>query len=317
MVARRCRSPHVELWHERSGSSPEPDGWGPRAVVTPGDRAMVGHAGFHLPPRPLAAALSDPTFEGDAAPAAGGVVEIGYTILPADRRRGYAAEAVGALVTWAFESDEVTTILASVAATNEASHAVLRRVGGFREIGTCRDDDGTVETVFRPATLGPWHRLEVRPSCVDALRVPRWAAHQWMADRALPLPRSTPCHSLAKRPTAPSAATSPSATRSMPASAGGTVSPSSSPTTRCSSIRRGGGQGIDAIRARCSAHGDGGPRRLDLPDGLLRVVDDDTVIVKWRQQFPGPDGPSTSSRDVRRWCTPVVASSATKKIFST
>jgi RimJ/RimL family protein N-acetyltransferase len=110
---------------------------------------MVGHAGFHLPPRPLAAALSDPSFEGDAAPATGGVVEIGYTILPADRRRGYAVEAVGALVTWALEADDVSTVLASVATDNEASHAVLRRVGGFRPIGTCRDDDGTLEVVYR------------------------------------------------------------------------------------------------------------------------------------------------------------------------
>jgi RimJ/RimL family protein N-acetyltransferase len=43
----------------------------------------------------------------------------------------------------------VSTVIATVAKDNLASHAVLRRVGGFHIIGTCRDDDGTIEDVYR------------------------------------------------------------------------------------------------------------------------------------------------------------------------
>jgi RimJ/RimL family protein N-acetyltransferase len=110
---------------------------------------MVGHAGFHLPPRPLAVALDDPTFAGRREPDADGAVEIGYTIFPSGRGRGYATEAVTALVEWAASSSQVRAMLATVARGNEASVRVLERVGGFVEIGTCRNDAGEVEVVFR------------------------------------------------------------------------------------------------------------------------------------------------------------------------
>lgn len=138
---------HVELWLERSDRTP--DQWAPRAVVDRATRSMVGHAGFHRPPCPLDEALADSTFEGDAEPSAGGVVEIGYTIFPDGRRQGFATEAVRALVEWAFASAGLSTVLATVATDNDASHGVLRAVGGFHLIGTCRDDDGTVEDVYR------------------------------------------------------------------------------------------------------------------------------------------------------------------------
>jgi len=139
---------HVELWLSRATTS-GPTMWGARAVLQRSTTSMVGHAGFHLPPQPLADAVSDPTFEGDATPAAGGVVEVGYTIFPDERRRGYATEAVDALISWAFGTGEGSTVLASVAETNDASLGVLHRVGGFHAIGTCRDDDGTLEIVYR------------------------------------------------------------------------------------------------------------------------------------------------------------------------
>ncbi len=110
---------------------------------------MIGHAGFHRPPQPLAPALADPTYQGSAEPAANGVVEIGYTIFAGARGRGYATETVAALIDWAFATGTVSTVLAAVAADNAASLAVLDRVGRFARIGTCRDDDGNVEIVHR------------------------------------------------------------------------------------------------------------------------------------------------------------------------
>jgi RimJ/RimL family protein N-acetyltransferase len=138
---------HVALWLERAGCDGAANQWGPRAVVK--GREMIGHAGFHRPPQPIAAALSDPTFDGVREPADQGVVEVGYTIFPEWRRRGFASEAVRALVDWAWTTGEVGAVLASVAEANAPSSGVLTAVGGFRAIGRCRDRDGTVEVVYR------------------------------------------------------------------------------------------------------------------------------------------------------------------------
>ena len=110
---------------------------------------MIGHAGFHLPPQPLSDALADPTFEGECDDPSRSAVEVGYTIFPEHRRRGYATEVLRSLVTWAWRTSDVHTILASVADGNAASVGVLDRVGGFRIIGSCRDSDGARELVYR------------------------------------------------------------------------------------------------------------------------------------------------------------------------
>src|SRR5262245_50277039 len=117
---------------------------------------MSGDAvGFHCPPRPLAIALDDPTFVGEREPGIDGVVEIGYTIFPDQRGRGYATEAVTALVDWAAQSSEVRVVLAAIVRGNDASVRVLERVGGFVELGTCRNDDGEVEVVYRRDVHAP------------------------------------------------------------------------------------------------------------------------------------------------------------------
>jgi RimJ/RimL family protein N-acetyltransferase len=139
---------HVRFWQTRAVAAERNVAWGPRAVVD-ADNQMVGHAGFHLPPRPLADALDDPTFLGLREPVNDNAVEIGYTIFPEKRGRGYATEAVTALVDWATQSAEVRVVLAAVARGNDASVRVLARVGAFIEIGTCRNDDGEVEVVYR------------------------------------------------------------------------------------------------------------------------------------------------------------------------
>ena len=140
---------HVAMWLRRAPELDGVDAWRPRAVVDRESATMIGHAGFHRPPQPLAHALADPTYVGSVAPAPGGAVEIGYTVFPAARGSGYATEAVAALVDWAFATGAVGTVLAAVAEDNASSRAVLARVGGFDRIGTCRDDEGNVEIVLR------------------------------------------------------------------------------------------------------------------------------------------------------------------------
>ena len=140
---------HIARWLQQAAALDGLDVWQPRAIVERAPMTMIGHAGFHLPPRPLEEALADPSFQGAADPVAGPVVEIGYTIFPAWRRRGFATEAVTALVEWAFVTHGVGAVLASVEERNTASKAVLARVGGFRSIGTCQSPDGSVEIVMR------------------------------------------------------------------------------------------------------------------------------------------------------------------------
>ena len=76
-------------------------------------------------------------------PTPGGMVEIGYSVLPAFRRRGLASEAVGALVARAFLEPVVTTVRAETLPGLDGSMGVLRRNGftlvrGVRRGGTLR-----------------------------------------------------------------------------------------------------------------------------------------------------------------------------------
>jgi RimJ/RimL family protein N-acetyltransferase len=139
---------HLRMWQERAVAGERNVVWGPRALVDT-ERHLVGHAGFHLPPRPLAIALDDPTFVGEQQPGNGNAVEIGYTIFPEHRGRGYATEAVTALVDWAARSGEVRVVLATIVRGNDPSVRVLERVSGFVEIGTVRNDEGEDEVVYR------------------------------------------------------------------------------------------------------------------------------------------------------------------------
>ena len=85
--------------------------------------------------------VGDAGFEG---PPTGGVVEIGYSVTPGRRRRGYASEAARALVGWALAQDGVDTVVAGCAPDNIASVRTLERLGFVRtglegdEIRWCR-----------------------------------------------------------------------------------------------------------------------------------------------------------------------------------
>jgi [ribosomal protein S5]-alanine N-acetyltransferase len=93
--------------------------WVARAIVLTdrkGVRRVVGSVGFH------------------GAPNDSGQVEIGYHVEPAYRRRGFATEAVRALVDWAARERDVRRFRASVAPSNAPSLAIMSRLG-FRQTG--------------------------------------------------------------------------------------------------------------------------------------------------------------------------------------
>ena len=63
-----------------------------------------------------------------------GTVEIGYGIEPSYQNKGYATEAVAAIVKWAFTQEGVIYVQAQTDEKNEISKKVLLK-NGFKEIG--------------------------------------------------------------------------------------------------------------------------------------------------------------------------------------
>jgi RimJ/RimL family protein N-acetyltransferase len=105
--------------------------WLVRVVVADGH--AVGHAGFHGPP--------------DES----GMVEIGYSVVPEFRRRGYAKAIVRALLEHAASEPEVTVVRASVSPDNEASLATIAGFG-FTKVGEQWDDEDGLEILFERST---------------------------------------------------------------------------------------------------------------------------------------------------------------------
>jgi RimJ/RimL family protein N-acetyltransferase len=100
--------------------------WGVAAMVLRDGRELIGHIGFHGPPGVNARRVAD-------------AVELGYTVFPEHRRRGYATEAVRAMLGYARERG-VHRFLASVAPENEPSLRLVRGLG-FVEVGRHWDEE--------------------------------------------------------------------------------------------------------------------------------------------------------------------------------
>ncbi|MEU9134198.1 GNAT family N-acetyltransferase [Kitasatospora sp. NPDC048540] len=112
---------------------PQDAPWLVRVAVDRADGAVVGYAGFH------------------GAPDGAGMVEVGYSVLPAARRRGYATAILAELLRLAATEPAVETVRATVSPDNTGSLAVVRRFG-FAEVGEQWDERDGLEIVFeRPA----------------------------------------------------------------------------------------------------------------------------------------------------------------------
>jgi RimJ/RimL family protein N-acetyltransferase len=88
-----------------------PSGWHGYFFIHPQERALVGNGGFTGEP-------------GDS-----GAVEIGYEIAPEYRNRGFATEAVQAMIDYAFAQEKVRAVVAHTLAEVNASNSVQRKVG--------------------------------------------------------------------------------------------------------------------------------------------------------------------------------------------
>jgi ribosomal-protein-alanine N-acetyltransferase len=95
-------------------------GWGIWLMLDLAAGALVGDIGFKGRPDALHTA------------------EIGYSVLPAFRRHGYASEAARALVAWGFAQPGIRRIVANCRADNAPSIRVLQKAG-LRRTGRDRD----------------------------------------------------------------------------------------------------------------------------------------------------------------------------------
>jgi len=108
--------------------------WLARGLVLRETGELVGHAGFHGPP-------------GVNGPQRSDAVEVGYTVFPSFRGRGLATEAAAGLIDWARRAHGLRAFVASVAPGNDASLAIVRKLG-FRQTGEQWDEEDGLELVF-------------------------------------------------------------------------------------------------------------------------------------------------------------------------
>jgi RimJ/RimL family protein N-acetyltransferase len=118
-LAQLAVDPDIRLWLGRAMLLTDEDG----------KRHVVGSIGFHGPPDKQ------------------GRLEVGYSVDPPYRRRGFARESVRALFDWAHATHGIETFVASISPDNEAS---LRLAAGFgfHQIGQQMDPIDGLELVF-------------------------------------------------------------------------------------------------------------------------------------------------------------------------
>ncbi len=111
--------PHPDLLgvlRRQAAASRNAECFGVWVIIERDSGSVVGDIGFHGPP-------------DDA-----GTIEVGYSVIPDSRRRGYATEAASALVVWALSQPSVHLIVAGCDPNNVPSIRTLERVG-FRRTG--------------------------------------------------------------------------------------------------------------------------------------------------------------------------------------
>jgi RimJ/RimL family protein N-acetyltransferase len=104
---------------EQLARDPERYPWSVRAIVRKADRAMVGFVNFH----------GGPGVNDVQAPDA---LELGWSVFPDDRRRGYATETALALMEWATDVHGIRHFISATTADNAASLRVHDKLGFIR-----------------------------------------------------------------------------------------------------------------------------------------------------------------------------------------
>ena len=128
--------------HQQLEEDPADQPWLLRAMVPRGSCFLAGYIGFHSAPG--AAYLQPYSPEG---------VELGFSVFPPYRRRGYAREACLALMGWAQECHGVTRFVMTIRPDNIASQSLAASLG-FVHIGSHIDDVDGLEEILECNVAG-------------------------------------------------------------------------------------------------------------------------------------------------------------------
>jgi ribosomal-protein-alanine N-acetyltransferase len=99
----------------QAAATPDHERFGIWLIVERETNTVVGDIGFHGPPD-------------------GGRVEIGFSVIPDRRRRGYASEAARSIVDWAMRQPGISEVVARSDPDNEGSARTLAGAG-FARVG--------------------------------------------------------------------------------------------------------------------------------------------------------------------------------------
>jgi RimJ/RimL family protein N-acetyltransferase len=122
----------VRTWKYRAVQAietPEDLRWITGVLWDEEEQVAVGQSGFH------------------AAPDADGMVEVGYGVDPAYRRRGYARAALEIAIDRARAEPDVHTLRATISPDNEASLALIRQYP-FVHTGEQWDEEDGLELIY-------------------------------------------------------------------------------------------------------------------------------------------------------------------------
>ncbi|MFI7539790.1 GNAT family N-acetyltransferase [Actinoplanes sp. NPDC049599] len=128
LVGPECRGTWA-MRRDQVARDPAEAGWVTGVIRDEQRQLTVGRAGFH------------------ARPGADGLVEIGYAVDPAYRRRGYARAAFEALLARAAADPLVRRVRVTISPDNKASYALVAQYG-FTEVGEQWDDEDGLEISY-------------------------------------------------------------------------------------------------------------------------------------------------------------------------
>lgn len=115
--------------HEQVQDDPVSAAWVTGVIWDACQQVAVGRAGYHGPPDPS------------------GMVEIGYAVDPAYRRRGYARAALESLLRRAAGELQVRRVRATISPDNVASYRLVSQYG-FVEVGEQWDAEDGLEIIY-------------------------------------------------------------------------------------------------------------------------------------------------------------------------
>ena len=124
----------LELQLRQLEANPALQPWLARGIVLRSEGQLIGDIGCHS--APFSAPASAPK-----------TVELGYSVMEAWRRRGFAQEAIEALIQWACTQHRVHRFVLSISPENQASQALAAKMG-FQKVGSKIDEEDGPEDIF-------------------------------------------------------------------------------------------------------------------------------------------------------------------------